>query len=553
MKYINKIIPGIAAFGFMIALAGCNKFLDLTPTDSVSDKLVWSNEEYAQLAINDFYKIISVYGQFDIGQSVDGLTEGFTETLKYGSKTNATHMDRCNRFMYATTKTATWTSYDLGAWSDLYEYITEVNVAISNLKAYGDFDTETTAEYMGQLQFFRGFLYFELMKRYKEVILYDEDLSNYKANTALSTEDEGWDMVESDLEDAGNDLPKEWDSSDFGRITKGAAYAFLSRAMLYAERWDIAKAAADSVMNLNLYSLMDDYADAFGSGADGNTEAILEYDYDASGIYHDFDDEFSPGGDDGIQQGGLGTPTQEMVESYELADTGGFPDWSTWHTTSGTTDTPPYDELEPRFQASILYNGASWKDRTIEPYVDGTDGWCQYSVTTSPAGRTTTGYYLRKLIDEDHDLSETTASTQPWIAVRYAEVLLNYAEACYETDDEDDANDAIREIRSRVGLPYTDQSGDDLFDAIRQERKVELAFEGQLFWDMRRWELGVSEYNESRVHGLKIVKNDDDSFTYTYVDCDLQDRYYPEKLYQIPLPEEELENNSAIQQYTEWQ
>jgi len=79
------------------------------------------------LAINDFYKILGVYGQFDTGQSVDGLTEGFTETLKYGSKTNFTHMDRCNRFVYATTMTASWAGYDLGVWSALYYCVTDVN------------------------------------------------------------------------------------------------------------------------------------------------------------------------------------------------------------------------------------------------------------------------------------------------------------------------------------------------------------------------------------------------------------------------------------------
>ena len=149
------------------------------------------------MAINDFYKILGVYGQFDTGQSVVGLTEGFTKTLKYGSKTNFTHMERCNRFVYATTITASWAAYDLGAWSDLYNYVTNVNEAISNLNKYSDFSDETTAEFLGQLYFFRGFLYFELMKRYKEVIIYDENLDKIEANTPLSTEEEGWDIVES--------------------------------------------------------------------------------------------------------------------------------------------------------------------------------------------------------------------------------------------------------------------------------------------------------------------------------------------------------------------
>ena len=106
-----------------------------------------------------------------------------------------------------------------------------------------------------------------------------------------------------------------------------------------------------------------------------------------------------PGGDKALDgnsmTGGFGTPTQEMVESYEYADGSGFPDWSAWHTAEGTTTTPPYDKLEPRFKATILYNGATWKGRTIESFVNGTDGWAAWKTDTKPEGRSTTGYYLR--------------------------------------------------------------------------------------------------------------------------------------------------------------
>ncbi|HJV77471.1 MAG TPA: RagB/SusD family nutrient uptake outer membrane protein [Paludibacter sp.] len=549
MKSINKKILSAVIIACSLSFMGCSDYLDLTPTDRASDKLIWSKPEYAELAVNDFYNSINLYGSFGINQSVDGMTEGFTETLKYGSKTNSTHMDRCNLFVYAGVMSASWASYDLGAWSDLYTRIRRVNEAMSNMNKYSAFDAATTAQISGQLRFFRAYYYFELLKRYKEVILYTENLNDIATNKAVSTEAQGWDMVEADLKFAGENLPQEWEAINFGRITSGASYALLSRAMLYAERWDVAKTAASKVMNSNKYKLVANYKDAFKSGKNGNTEAILEYNYSASGIYHNFDDEFSPAGDPGIQQGGLGTPTQEMVESYELA-TGGFPDWSEWH--ASTTTTPPYDKLEPRFQASILFNGASWKGRKIEPFVNGADGWCQYSIDPAPAGRTTTGYYLRKLVDETHNLSVKTASTQPWISIRYAEVLLNFAEACYHTGKADSANIAVKAIRDRVGLPYASKSGTDLMAAIRQERKVELSYEGLLFWDMRRWKLAATQYTGYRVHGLKIEKNLDGTFTYTYVDCDKQDRFFSEKLYRLPLPQDELVNNTAIQQYPEW-
>ena len=92
---------------------------------------------------------------------------------------------------------------------------------------------------------------------------------------------------------------------------------------------------------------------------------------------HDFDGYMVPGGDkalDAIHDRGS-VPDTRMVESYEYADGSGFPDWSAWHTAEGTTTTPPYAKLEPRFKATILYNGATWKGRPIESFVNGTDGW----------------------------------------------------------------------------------------------------------------------------------------------------------------------------------
>jgi hypothetical protein len=138
------------------------------------------------------------------------------------------------------------------------------------------------------------------------------------------------------------------------------------------------------------------------------------------------------------------------------------------------------------------------------------------------------------------------------MALRLAEVLLNYAEACYKNNAPALANDAVRKVRARVGLPYTDKSGEDLMAQIRQERKVELAYEGQYYWDMKRWGLAQTAFTGTRVHGLKIEKNGSGQFVYTYVDCDKQDRNFPAKMYRIPLPVSEITNNTAITQFPEW-
>lgn len=529
----------------LLSFTACNEYLDMAPTDKISDKLTWSKVEYGELAINYFYHDINYYGNFSDGQCRAGLTEGLTDMLKYSSMTYNPHMYIPNEIAYGgTVLTPNYVDVYLGNWTVDYQKVRRANEGIYNLQKFGTMSENDSKRLEAEMRFFRAQIYFDLIKRYKQVIIYDEDLSKIQKDMPLSTEEQGWDFVQADLEFAGQNLPVS--NVATGRVTSGAAYALLSRAMLYAERWDVAKNAANNVTG---YELESNFVNAFKRNS---KEAILQYSYDKNGVTHSFDNYFSPGGDTGNNMtGGYATPTQEMVESFELA-TGGFPDWSKWHIAEGTNDSPPYEDLEPRFHATILYNGAQWKSRTIEPFIGGSDGWCNWKDDPIPAGRTTTGYYLRKLVDESHDFTTLIASTQPWTAIRYAEVLLNKAEACYHLNDIEGANNAIRAIRARAGLPYSNKTGDELMKAIRQERKVELAYEGFYYWDMRRWKLAETAFTGIRVHGLKIEKNANGTFKYTYVDCDKQDRNFPAKMYQIPLPSAELNNNSAIEQYKEW-
>ena len=328
--------------------------------------------------------------------------------------------------------------------------------------------------------------------------------------------------------------------------------------MLYAQRYDAVITASNELKSLG-YDLEKNYADSYSKTiVGGNIEAILQYLFSrAENITHTFDFYYTPGGDftiNGASGGGYGTPTQELVESYELA-AGGFPDWSVWHDV-GVTQTPPYALLEPRFQATVLYNGSQWKGREIQPWLGGADGFCEWNVEPEPDGRTTTGYYLRKMVDETHNVIQYTSGVQPFTVIRYAEVLLNRAEALYKTGKEGEANDIVNKIRDRVGLPALSVDGEELMAAIRQERKVEFAFEGLWYWDLRRWgiahekyPLGLSDY---MVHGFKITKDEEGNFTYDYISVDDQKRNFPQRLYRFPLPAAELNNNGSVNQFPEW-
>lgn len=537
--------------GLLIAASGltsCNSFLDIDPTNQASDKLVWSNTKYAELAINYFYADIPYLGGFSNYQCLAGLTEGLTDEFKYG---NMNYNSECyipNEISYGgIVLTPSYTDTYMGVWETTYEEIRRVNEALAKLKN-SSFDESVKKQYEGELRFFRGMYYYELLKRYGQAIIYDDGLSKISTDHVLDTADDCWDYVYEDLLYAAQNLPNS--TTNNGRLTSGAAYALMSRAMLYCKNWKAVKEAAEAVTAMG-YKLTINYADAFK--ASGNTEAIYMYSYSAdASVTHNFDGYYAPGGDHKTagmtMYGGYGTPTQDMVEEYEKAD-GSKVDWSTWHTTEGTLENPPYDELEPRFQATILYNGASWRKRTIEPYVDGIDGWATWKTDAVTEGRTTTGYYLRKLVDENHDFSITQNSIQPWIAFRLAEVFLNEAEACHNLGDDTKAMELINQVRSRVALPGIKSYSDE---ALRHERKVELAYEGLYYWDMRRWGLSTTAFTGIRRHGLKIEKLAEGKFRYTYVDVDDEDLNYPAKMNRLPIPEKELNNNKDIEQFSEW-
>ena len=548
MKKIFKSILAASA----ICLTSCTGLLDMTPTDRVSDKVIWESTQNAEYSINYIYSYIIDVTQ---SQSHAGMTEALTDQMKYGSYNYNSMCFIPSEIAYGVSPSAGYFDAYMGYWSTWYGAIRRVNQSISELKQYGQMSSDDKTRLEAELRFMRSFLYFELVKRYKQVIIYDEDLSKITKDKALNTEEEGWDFIEADLRFAAAELPERTASK--GRLDKGAAWAFLSRTMLYAERWAVVKEAAEEVEKLG-YGLEANYKDSYTKTASaGNNETILQYLFDRSqSVTHSFDFYYTPGGDytlNGESGGGYGTPTQEMVESYEYAK-GGFPDWTEWHST--TTKNPPYAELEPRFHATILYNGAEWKGRTIEPFVGGGDGWCQWNLDREPKGRTTTGYYLRKLVDENHNVITQSGSAQPFTIIRYAEVLLNKAEACYRLGETGLANDAVKAVRERVGLPYTAKSSSELEAAIRQERKVELAYEGLWYWDLRRWKVAHKQYPEGltgyQQHGLKIEKNDNGTFTYSYVSVDDRDRNFLEQMYQFPLPTSELSSNSLVDQFPGW-
>lgn len=523
-------------------MSSCNSWLDdVKQTSTVSDEIVWQEEASVNKFVFGFYTYLNKYGQFGTLQFSSSLTESLTDTFKYGSVALGDRAGHPNTYVLDPSLVSPdGCRYNI--WNVAYDEIRRMNQFLALQKEYSKFSDQKNAMWEAQVRFFRAFVYFQLAKRHDGVILYDNlPESN---NIARSSNEQTWDFIEADLDYAISILPESWDAKHKGLLTKWAALAFKSRAMLYAERWEKAEAAADAVINSGRYELESDYKNAWKGN---NKESILEFYYNAqTGPNHDFDRSYVPKCD-GFDFGALGTPTQEMVESYETVD-GGKVDWTPWHVEGGVAQEPPYDKLEPRFHATIIYRGSVWKGKTMDCSVGGKNGeFMPYREQPYSYGKTTTGYFLRKLLDENLRDVQNVRSSQTWVEIRYAEVLLNKAEAAYRLGKMSQAQMAMNEVRARVGLPAKNSDGEEWFEDYRNERKVELSYEGHLFWDMRRWKLAHIEYNDYRCHGMKITNN-----LYEWVDVDYQDRKFSKKLYILPIPNAEIKTNNLIKQYESW-
>ena len=539
MKKLYKYIA-IAFAG--VSLCSCNDWLDgVDSTSSVDDSTTWREESTVTAQVDYFYRYLNSWGQFGEAEFDGSITESLTDAFKYNH--SALGARGGTPYRYATDfDYISPTQNALSGWSTAYTQIRYINQFLQLMRTYSTFGEEKNNLWEAQARFFRAFVYFQLAKRYDGAII--ETTLPDGPNHALSPIDEVYDFIEEDLQFAIDNLPLKWDAANLGRISSVAAQAFLSRVELYAGRWQKAYDAAEAVIQSGQFSLMPNYADACKGS---NSEAIIQFFYGAtSGPSNSWDTWYSavPAGNR-FETGSVGVPTQEMVECYEYAD-GTKVDWEPWHTT--TTVPPPYDKLEPRFAASIVYRGSTWMGVTMDCCLDGPNGVFQ-AYGDAPYGwnTTSTGYFLKKLCDESHTDLAAVKGHQTWVALRYAEVLLNKAEAAFRLNLTAEAQAAMNQVRARVNLPGVYSIGEPWFEAYRNERKVELSYEGHLYWDMRRWRL-CEEYDGIRLHGFEITQ----AGTYTYVEVDLADRRFNPKTYCFPLPYSEVQNNSLAVQFPAW-
>lgn len=411
--------------------------------------------------------------------------------------------------------------------------------------------------YPYEARFLRAFFYFELIKRYGDVPLITTVLTEQEANNVTKTPyDKIVDFIVSECDEIIPYLPISYKSipgSETGRATKGAALALKARTLLYAAsplhnvgndptKWVAAASAAKAIIDLKSYTLDKDYANIVNNLS--STELILERRQAASNTFE------SANFPIGFEGGNTGTcPTQNLVDTYEMQATGKGID----EAGSGYNSNDPYKGRDPRMAKTILYNGSLWKNTIVQSWYGGLNG--------EPTEKATkTGYYLKKYVMESVSLSPVSPTTKihTWVLFRYGEVLLNYAEAMNEAYGPNaagpgilqmTANEAVNLIRSRAKMPEfpVGMTKEVFRQKLRNERRVELAFEDSRFWDIRRWKIGSST---TAIYGVEVTKDNSNSISYKRKL--VETRVWDDKMNLFPISRNELFLNKGLTQNPGW-
>lgn len=413
--------------------------------------------------------------------------------------------------------------------------------------------------YQYQVRFLRAYFYFELVRRYQNVPLITKPLSQTEANQIEpSSAQEVLKFIINECTEIAPKLPIKSTSiaqAENGRATRAMAMALKSRAALYAAsplyntngdnaKWtEAAKASHDIIASAGELGLgLDTYANLFNSKNYNSKEVIL---CRPTGTSKTFEQANYPMG---VTGGNTTTcPTENLASAFEMKDGRAF-DWN-----DPTMKANPYKDRDPRFYLTIVHNGMLWPAKKA---VDISEGGANGLPLTNA---TTTGYYLRKYVDNSisFEAGSTTAATHHnWILFRYAEVLLNYAEAMIHVNGNCDfkdatytmsAREALNAVRKRAGMPEVAAcSQDEFLTRVKHERRVEMAFEGQRFWDLRRWK----NLDETKnIYAVRITHHDG---VLSYEKTLLSERSVSDKLYFYPIANVELFKNKKLVQNSGW-
>lgn len=562
MKNLNfKHIALLLSLASAPVFTACEDFLDTSESDYYTQKEILDNMDRVKQLATQVYS----YLPHDFCNTSGAMQDAATD--------DAIHIYEISgiqRFVNGAWS-ANYTVDEVFGW--YYQAIHDANFYLENCVGLTFEDWENSdgfadnyksyLNYEYEVRFLRAFYYFELVKRYQNIPLITKTLSQEEANEAVPSDANTiLKFIVDECTDLASLLPVNYTNmpggdSNLQRITKGMALALKSRVTLYmasplyskddTQKWkDAAQAAYDLISQVGTLGYqLDKYSNLFGDVNNQSKEVIM---CRPTGASTTFEARNFPMG---VTGGSTSTcPTENLVSAYEMTDGNTF-DWDNPEMAAS-----PYENRDPRLAMTVVYNGMEWPKTTPVEIVEGGKNGQPLKSATS------TGYYLRKYVNNSitFDTGETTTSKQHnWILFRYAEILLNYAEAMINAYGDPDykgnytlsAREAVNQVRARsdVRMPAypAGMSKEAFLKRLKNERRVEFAFEGQRFWDLRRWKMLGEMKN---IYKVRVVKEEDGTVRYTK---ELHSIYQiMDKMYFYPISNAELFKNHNLTQNSGW-
>ncbi|WP_460678302.1 RagB/SusD family nutrient uptake outer membrane protein [Mucilaginibacter koreensis] len=568
MKRYNSAIAAI--IGMVILVAGCKKY-EQFPVDKVTINYVFDPKDSAGVNAQAF--LYGIYGKLKNGHN--RVTGDYLDAASDDAMSSASSSTNSVTVL----ATGAYNSYTLPAdenlWAYYYQGIRSSNEFINNIDV-----VPVLAKYKGysikylwknEARFLRAMFYFELVKRYGGVPLLGNKVFTLNDDVTLPRNSFAdcitYIVNECDaIKDTLLTVPLDFPNADSHRATRGAAMALKARVLLYAAsplfnggnidasnpltgytsynaaRWAQAAAAAKDVMNLNVYKLVTNYKDIFLT--QNNTEIIF---FRQGDFGYNIETTNGPVGFTGATGKGQTSPSQDLVNAFPMNNGLAITDPA-----SGYNINNPYANRDPRLSNNILYNGVQWLNTQLQTYEGG------QSKPNGTLQQTRTGYYMRKFMGNFENVNNYSNHNEDWLILRYADILLGYAEAQNEAvGPTSEVYQVLTSLRQRAGI----QAGTGLYGlkagmtqaemraVIQNERRIEMAFEESRYWDIRRWKIAETVMNQPGT-GVSITLTGS-SLTYNYVTA-LATKFQAPKMYLYPIPYDEVLKNPNMKQNPGW-
>lgn len=586
LKFIYRNILFTASMVATLLILGCRKdFLDQKTLSAIDETAVFTDSLRSLGVINNLYSNLGVsfnprrFGNTGLDAATDDA-EPVSDPTLYTFRLPINGINPTNA--------------DKGLWTVTYQMVRAANIFLKNRDNI-PVGNDIRAYWVGQVRFLRAWYLFTLMKHYGGIPLIDDQVfgDNDKIDVPRSTYEQCVEYLTAEFDAAAAALPpvNMPNSVDQYRVTRGTALAAKARMLLYAasplfntprtddpdllvsfaagnqERWKAAADAAKAVIDLNVHSLYKASATPFYTLFLQNApepEHVLVYWQPVTTANNFYIENSSNPQSRGTTNGYAGAryfPTQELVDEFDMINGLRINDPASGYPGIGNN---MYANRDPRLAYTVHYNGArrnmgSLGDQPVNTYTGVIPSGNAAATSANLDGiytatGTKTGYFRYKSCN-NFGVAGGSELYRPWVVMRYAEVLLNAAEATNEYyGPTSEVYDWLKLIRSRAGiLPGTDNlyglkpamTKEEMREAVWHERRVELAFEEHRYWDVRRWKIAPVTEN-AETHGMEITRAADGSFSYRTIV--VRRHVFTDAMYFWPIPQSERTKSPALRQ-----